>query len=50
LGFEYGGWGLESGVRSSRLPREAHVIDGQEFVDIKYGVQLYVALETNIPL
>jgi len=49
VGFEYAGWGLEGGVRSSRLPRKVTVLDGREFVYTKYGAQIYLAVETNIP-
>jgi hypothetical protein len=50
LGFVYGGWGLEAGLRTSRLPREATVVDGKELVRLEYGLLLYVQVETGIHL
>ena len=50
LGFEYGGWGLESGVRTIRLPKDVRIIDGKEYSDSGYGVQLYAGIETNLTL
>lgn len=48
LGFQYGGWGLEAGLRSSRLPREVVVVGGQELARIGYAPMVYVNIETNI--
>ena len=48
FGFEFHGWGLEAGARTNRLPRERVVVHGDKFVQDKYGLQLYLAVETNI--
>jgi hypothetical protein len=48
LGFDFHGWGLESGVRTSRLPRDQVVVNGHKFFDDRYGLQVYLAIETNI--
>jgi hypothetical protein len=50
VGFVTHGWGLELGLRSSRLPRAVTTIGDNEFTNIRYRPQLYFSLETNIGL
>lgn len=50
FGFEYGGWGLEAGVRTSRLPHEATVVNGETFFQDSYSFPVYLAIETNLHL
>jgi len=47
LGFHVGGWGVEIGVRLSRLPRRSTVIDGNEFLDTEPGAAMYTTIETD---
>lgn len=48
LGFDYDGWGLEAGLRSSRVPRGQVIVNSEKFLRDEYGLLVYLALETNI--
>lgn len=47
LGFEWHGWGIEAGIRSSRVPRRAVAAD-EELKEVAYFPMVYTALELDV--